>query len=275
MQLKSFTRALSAGLLAVALCNVSSCKKDSVKETDEDTTYASEQAQLEKTFDDVEDITDRAATGADMSNMRVTGSCATITHDSISTPHKLIVNFGPTDCLCGDGVYRRGKIILTYNGRYRDSGYVHTITFDSFFVNSNQVKGTKTVTNMGRNSSGQPYYAISVNGSLVLDKGAGTRNWVSTRTRTWTKGYSTVLRSDDEYEVTGSGTVTRVDGSTFTARITSALVWAVSCDWISKGTVEITLASGKIRTLDYGSGTCDATATVSAGGKSYTIVLRR
>jgi hypothetical protein len=266
--------------LAAATCLLlSSCKKEKIESEDvsnTDVSYVADQAQLEKAYDDVDDIATQAAAGSDMSNYRTTSACAKVSFDSLSTPRKVTIDFGPVNCLCGDGVYRRGKIILTYTGRYRDSGYVHTVTTDSFFFNNNQLKGTRIVTNKGKNSSGQIYFDISVDGTIILDSSAGTKKWVSSRQRTWTAGSSTLLRADDEYSITGSGTVTRVDGSTFTATIKSPLMLALACDWIKQGTIEIVpSAGGKTRTLDYGSGTCDAVATVTVGSKTKTITLKR
>lgn len=267
--------------LAAASCLLlSSCKKDSSTDADDvsatDIAYVTDQAQLEKAYDDVDDIATQAASGSDMSNYRTTSACAKVSIDSISTPKKVTIDFGPTNCLCGDGVYRRGKIILTYTGRYRDSGYVHTVTTDSFFFNNNQLKGTRVVTNRGKNSAGQIYFTVAVDGTVLLDSAAGTRKWVSSRERIWTAGASTILRADDEYSITGNGTVTRVDGSTFTATIKSPLILAAACDWIKQGIIEIVPGSGgKTETLDYGSGTCDALATVTVGSRTRTITLRR
>lgn len=258
---------------------LSSCKKDKIDNEDvsvTDVSYVSDQAQLEKAYDDVDDIATQAAAGGDMSNYRTTSACAKVSIDSLSSPRKVTIDFGPVNCLCGDGVYRRGKIILTYTGRYRDSGYVHTVTTDSFFFNNNQLKGTRVVTNKGKNSSGQTYFSVAVDGTVILDSSAGTKKWVSNRERTWTAGAATLMRADDEYSITGSGTVTRVDGSTCTATIKSPLILATACDWIKQGTVEIVPSSGgKTRTLDYGSGSCDAVATVTVGSRTKTITLKR
>lgn len=267
--------ALAAGTLLL----LASCKKDKTDNEEvsaSDVSYVSDQAQLEKAYDDIDNIATQAAAGGDMSTYRTSSACAKVSIDSLSSPRKVTIDFGPVNCLCGDGVYRRGKIILTYMGRYRDSGYVHTVTTDSFFFNNNQLKGTRVVTNKGKNSSGQIYFSIAIDGTVILDSSAGTQKWVSDRERTWTAGSGTLMRADDEYSITGSGTVTRVDGSTCSATIKSPLILATACDWIKQGVVEIVPASGgKTRTLDYGSGTCDALATVTVGSKTKTITLKR
>jgi hypothetical protein len=153
-------------------------------------------------------------------------------------------------------------------------GSSHTITFDNYFVNDNQVTGTKTVTNTGVNASGQPVFTINVTGSIIRSGGAGTISWTSSRTRTWITGYNTGNWRDDVYEITGTGTVTRASGKTFDINITTPLHVALDCKWIESGIVQITPQGSNVRTLDYGSGTCDDQATLTLNGKTYSVTLR-
>lgn len=259
----------------VSLVMFTACRKQ--KDT-EDTGYGTDHAALEKTFSDVQSITDQAGTDGGLSTYKMLptllGSCAVVTKDTVSNPHVATIDFGATNCLSADGKYRRGKIIVTYTGRYRDVGSMHTITFDNYFVNDNEVKGTKTVTNTGTNSSGQPVFNINVNGSIVLSNGNGTLSWTSTRTRTWITGYNSGDWKDDVYEITGSGTVTRASGKTFDMAIITPLHIALDCKWIQSGVVQITPQGGNVRSLDYGNGTCDDQADLTVNGKTYSISLR-
>lgn len=204
----------------------------------------------------------------------VLSQCATVTNDTLANPHQLTIDFGTANCLCADGNYRHGKIIVTYSGKYRDMGHTHTITFDNYFVNDNQVTGIKTVSYTSNTAAGNPKYDITVNGQVILANNAGTISWTSTRTRTWLEGYSTKDWSDDVYEISGSGTVTRANGKTFTINITTPLHVALACKWIESGVVEITPAGAAVRTLDYGNGTCDAQANFTVNGKTYSVTLK-
>jgi hypothetical protein len=205
----------------------------------------------------------------------VLSGCASVTHDTVSTPHKLTIDFGTSNCLCADGNYRRGQIIVTYTGKYRDANHQHDITFSNYFVNDNQVTGTKTVTRVADDAAGHPVYNISINGQIILANGGGTISASSTRTRTWVNGYNTAMWNDDEYDITGNGTVTRASGKTFTYTVTTPLHVALNCRWIESGVVEITPQGGATRTLDYGNGTCDAQANFTVNGKTYSISLNR
>lgn len=272
--LSAATVLVTVAVFALAACRL---KKDD-NTTAEDTGYATDHAMLEKNFSDVQSIADEAGTAGSLSTFRtgpatLGGPCATITNDTVSVPHVLTVDFGAANCLCQDGNYRRGQIIISYNGHYRDSGYTHAISFNNYFVNDNQLTGTKTVTNMGHNSSGQPYYNINVNGGIVLANNSGTISWTSSRTRTWVAGYNTTQWQDDVYNITGNASVTRANGNTCSMNITSPLVIALDCHWIEQGTVQITPQSGNVRTLDYGGGACDALATYTVNGHTYNITL--
>jgi hypothetical protein len=174
----------------------------------DDKDYATDQATADNTFDDVQAIADRAMdVSSGTMTWRTTTACApTVTHHLDST----IVDFGTVACTGADGRTRKGKIIIVHTGgHYADSGHSHTITFDNYFQNGNQITGHKTVTNMGHNSAGNLYFNIDVNGSVIRATGA-TLTQVSTRVRTWMAGPTTSpVRTDDVYQITGSGSLTR------------------------------------------------------------------
>lgn len=260
------------------LLTFAACKKDNTT-TDtagEDTGYAEEQARMEQSYDDAESLADEAyinGASALKGGPNLLSSCATVTKDTVSNPHKMTIDFGTTNCLCNDGRYRRGQIIVTFAGKYRDSGYVRTISFNNYYVNDNQVTGTKQITNMGHNSNGHLYYNISVNGAIILDSNKGTITQVSTRTRTWVNGENTQARIDDVYEITGSGTLTRPNNTTVAENISSPLVVALNCKWIKQGVMQLTPQGKATRTLNYGNGNCDNQAVLTVGNKTKTITL--
>jgi hypothetical protein len=247
---------LSAAVIMLSLF-VTSCHRE--KTTAEDTSYATDYAKAEKTINDVQTVADQAATANGSVALReTTSACAVVTHAASGSDSVTTIDFGATDCLCKDGSYRRGQIIITYSGSYTAMGSVHTITFNNFYHNDNHVTGTKTVTYNGLNASGQKYYSIVVNCSITNTNGeVHTANW--TRTRTWiTEGTPNV------YQITGSGTLVRPNGRTVGVTITSPLVIASDCRWIEAGSVTHSLPSGLSRTVNYGnSAVCDDVATVT------------
>lgn len=279
--MKRSTLSIYGGLAAVVLGTtilVTSCQKRTKDDTEE-TGYATEQAVSEKSFNDAEAIADQASTIASGGSLSykgtgITSACATVTRSA----GLITVDFGATNCLCNDGRYRRGKIIINYTGAYADSGSTHTITFDNFYQNDNKIAGSKTVTNMGHNSSGQPYFDVNVNGTVTLASSGGVVTTLSHRTRTWIAGYTTTGDfSDDVYSLTGSGSITRPSGTTINVTISnlSPLIIAAGCRWIEAGTITFALPSGLSRSINYGTAaTCDNQAVLSLpSGATYDITL--
>jgi hypothetical protein len=275
------TSALTLGtFLFVASCH----KKDTTTpttSTSEDTGYAADQLNAEKSYSDAESIANVAASTTGSMAYRTTGTtlgpCAIVTH----TGDSIIVDFGTTDCLCADGRYRRGKIFITYTGVYADSGSTHTITFDNYYQNDDQVTGYKTVTNAGHNSSGQIYFNVTINGKIMRTTGAvDSVNW--TRVRTWLTGSSTATWTDDSYSISGNGTMIRTTSAGVSTDLSvsiptaTPLVVAYDCRWIESGTIDYTLtATGATRSINFGTTpVCNDTAVLTGfSGASVTVIM--
>ena len=275
-----FLTAIVAVFVAV---NFTACKKDkadteAAAETIADVSYA------DVSFNDAQTIADEGATTGSIASFRESGydgflnACATVTRDTVSTPRVTTIDFGDANCLCQDGRNRRGKIIVTHTGRYRDASTVITTTFDNYYVQDNKIEGTRTVTNMGANSLGQPYFTVAENGSVIRANGAGTITWASNRTRTWTEGFATAIRQDDVYEITGSSSATAANGNACSATILSPLVRKMSLDCrrhFVAGELKLMIEGRPERVINFGDGTCDDIATVTVNGVTHTITLRR
>lgn len=281
MKTKNVILTVTALVIAFTL-SVMSCKKENNAELEQNNESVSDASTADDSYNDADNVADNAYSngGTDIRTASIdqlTGSCATVAHDTVAK--KLTIDFGTTNCVCRDGKSRRGKILVSYTGKYKEAGSVHTITFDSYYVNDNKIEGSKTVTNKGLNSSNMPYWEITANGTVQLADGAGIVTWSSTRTRTMTAGYATPTWTDDEYDITGSATGTSAKGVKFTTTITTALHKKIGCKWFTSGIVEHTPDGKPKRTVDYGNGTCDDQATVTVTGtrksKTYTITLRK
>lgn len=262
-------------LVAVATTALVSCKKDK-EETDFTTEreMSEHMAMAEGDFNDVGNIADEASSG-DLASYK--GGCATVTHDTTSSPKKITIDFGTVNCLCMDNKYRKGKIIVTYTGRYRDNGTVITTGFDGYFVNDNEIKGTRTVTNNGTNSQGHPVFSVAVNGTIVLAGGKGTVTHVASRTRTWTAGYNTLQIADDKYLISGTSTTTGPKGDVFTATIRKDLQVELSCSNIVGGIMDFVRTGSKTSavSIDFGAGVCDKIAMLTLpNGTTHQILLR-
>lgn len=194
-----------------------------------------------------------------------------ITLDTAGTNKTITIDWGTSNCTCNDGKSRRGKLVATFTGSYFAQGTVITHTPVDYYVNDNKVEGTKTVTNMGLNSSGQPYYNIEIDGVVSMSTGE-VINYTSSRVRTFTNGYTTPsVFLDDEYAITLTSNATVSNGDNYEAHTTEALKVKVGCGYIKSGVLSITPTGKPERVIDYGDGTCDATFTITVNGHTYTI----
>ena len=281
------TKQLTLGLALVAIVSASifsSCRKKEVEEKDRDTMSAKDQSLASSTVNDMTNIADEAGKGnatttssfKTAESNAILSACSVITYDTLAAAKTITVNFGATNCLCNDGRNRRGSLVINFTGRYRDSNTVITVTPQSYFVNDNQVTGSKTITNKGHNAANHLVYEINANISIIKASGAGTVTWQSTRQREWISGESTLTWSDDIYSITGSANGTTAGGTPFTSVITSPLIRNMSFGCrrhFTQGTLEHTPGGKATRYIDFGNGTCDDQATVTINGTTYTITL--
>ena len=265
---------------------ISACKKETPKpEGDNDTSTSIENAMADAAYNDVANIADEAYTGFVSSYKSgvppvFLSNCASVTFDTTSTPKSFTIDFGTTNCLCNDVNYRRGKIIVAYQGFYRDSGSTHTITFDNYYVNNNKIDGSKTVINRGRNTNGNLTFDIAVNGTITWDASyfgsISTSTYTANRTREWSEGESTLLWTDDVYLISGTQSGVTHTGNSYTAYTVSPLKKEIGYRHITDGTLAFTPQGKYTRYINYGypSGTPDNLAQVTINGYTYVIQLR-
>lgn len=289
--MKTLRFAFKTMLVVTAMSLVfTSCKK---KETeDNDTGSSTDNAFAEASFNDIAVIADQASAGSTPSyrssedNGSLLSNCATITFDTAnqSNVDTMTIDFGTTNCACADGRYRRGKIIVQYTGlsfpvHYRDSGMTATITTSNYFVNDNQILGTKTVTNNGWNSSQHLTWSINVNGTIHKANNGGTVTWNTTKTKELLAGQAShgapITWGTAKVGITGSAYGTSANGHNFTATVITQLVRDFSCianrRHIVSGKLDFAPANKPVRHIDFGTGACDDIATVTIGNNVYTV----
>lgn len=275
--MKKITILFSVLVIMLISSTFFACQK--LDKSDDNPSVVADNAMAESLFNEVKDIADEAwkASSSGKSGQEtdwvIIGTCATITHDTTVVPRTLTIDFGAVNCLCADGKNRRGIIQISYTGGYRDSGTVITHTFNNYFVNDNQILGTKTVTNNGMNTSGNLSFSIVVNGSIIKAGNAGTISWSSNRTREWIAGSSTPIWIDDVYLITGSASGTTANATTFTMLITTPLRKEIGCKYFVSGIMDVTPSGKPTRTIDYGNGSCDNIITVTINGHTFTVLL--
>jgi len=270
--MKKTTSYLSSILLSIFI--ISSCQEDAIIETG--TVNSQDYLFAENLFNDVGTIVEDAFIDNGTSK-----SCPdyTLMNADSSNIDTIIVDFGdgiPDDCL-SYGKERRGKIIITFTGKYRDSLSVIRTTFDHYYVNNNWIQGERIVTNNGRNSAGNVTFYIEVIGASIT--GNGTINWESSRTREWISGYNTFVNPfDDKYIVSGSANGNSSSGQDFNVNITKDLLVDLSClnsnsCVITSGEAELIPNGLSTRTINYGNGECDCNYFITLNETEYFIVV--
>jgi len=184
-----------------------------------------------------------------------------------------LVNFGEENCLCNDGKNRRGKLIISFDGMYRETGTTITHTPVDFYVDDVKVEGSKTVVNKGLNENQNPWFTVDEN-ALITKTDGSTITWNSERQREWLTGDSTLTVWDDVYSLTGTANGKTSTGETWDMEILKSLIVELDCRWIPSGSIEINIETLPSGVLDYGEGNCDREATLEVDGKVYTIYMK-
>ena len=269
-------------ILSLVALSLTSCLKNRLKKDQS----ALVNYKIETAFDEMTNISDQAITGnmvyyksgqiivtePGFKPADLKADCnVIITIDTISSPKSVTVDYGSSNCSCNDGKTRRGKIVTTFTGQYIAPGTIITHTPVDYYVNDIKYEGTKTVQNMGLNSNSQPYFNVQIDGVATLESGEVV-DYTSTRVRTWTTGFNTLLnRFDDEYDITGTSEATFSSGEGYTGNTTSPIHIKVGCGFPVSGTLDITPTGKPVRQINYGDGTCDYSFTVTVNGYTFTI----
>jgi hypothetical protein len=127
---------------------------------------------------------------------------------------------------------------------------------------------------MGYNSNQNMVFHVKlVGGKLTLPD-----NTVIERSfdhqREWIAGFNTRNIWDDEVLITGTASGVTISGVAYTNTITTALHWTRACKFIVSGIIDIEREGKESIVLNFGSGSCDAVATVTKGGETKEITLR-
>ncbi len=277
--LNKLTVAVTSLLFTVFLI---SCQKEnstaSADITEEEAVaYTDESAQAEASFDDVEDIgmiaaeEEGSASGGrggynplfEELRLRL-GVCATITvtpNDS-TYPKTITIDFGD-GCICADGKFRKGAIILHLTGPIRRSGSVLTISFRNFFLNRAHIEGTKVVSNLSEN--GNIKFTVQVVGGAVTFPNGRGWQYDGLKFVAQVDGGATPFVRDDVYKIEGRSKTQFNNGLTVNLNTETPLIKKVVCPWVSNGILKVKI-NARVLFLDFGApnnGDCDNKALLT------------
>jgi hypothetical protein len=258
---------------SAVLISLSACRKDK-----EETTFDSENlsnenvsSMVDKSLSDDEDaVSLRSGSGGCGINWPV-ATCAVVTEDSETFPKTITVDYGD-GCVDIHGRTKSGKIFIHLTDELINIGAVRTVTFENYFINSVQIEGSRTATNLGPNSSDQPTFNRIVDVAITYNGSTFQRDFVETIT--WISGFETDECGDNVLSIEGTGSVTRPNGIIVPRTTTTPLTLDYTCGYIISGVIQVVAPLGTF-TIDYGNGECDDEAVLTRpNGETQTITLQ-
>lgn len=306
MKTKQVILTLSTLVLAGSLMMTGCRKKNKEEEeVDKDQTEASENNLAENMMNDVAGIGAQGSESGATSTYRMDGTndvfmgpCSTVSLDVVAKT--FTVDFGTTPCLCLDGKMRSGKLIYDYSMStttvtpiyYRTPGFKCSITSSNYVVDGYTVNiSNKTIANTtpstiptGTNPGTNLTWSVSANVSIVKPNNGGTVTWNCNRTKTLLntndpncyKGQSNAIDwSKAKISLSGSASGTTASGNNYTSTISNLVRDFGGCKIAGRypfisGTIEFTPGTKATRYIDFGSGTCDNSGTITIKGITYT-----
>ncbi len=203
-------------------------------------------------------------------------SCAayTVQTDSGGYPITLTLDFGAGCSGSVDSVLRKGKIIYVFSGPLLNPGTTVSANFDQYYVNGYGLQGSCSITNNSSIANGVSFTLQVTNGIFTFPD-LTNFHYSGNKTVQMTAGSSTPFDfSDDVYSITGNNNFSASDGTSIVSTVTTPLVRAFTCKFISAGVISFVYDQKVNGTIDFGSGTCDNAATLVAGNINEQITLR-
>ncbi|MFA7274704.1 MAG: hypothetical protein WC044_12620 [Crocinitomicaceae bacterium] len=253
---------ISYAMLAFLVIGIAtSCKKKTEEQNDYDQSGLAETSSQ----DDESSVTKEffyLGSSCNYDFSQISGTCAVVSESSPTFPKTVTIDFG-TGCTGPNGFTKKGKIIIEMSNLLTEVGATRSISFENFYVNDVAITGTKTLTNSGLNSDGN--LDIVVVSNITMTNSSGSRTKSFNHVREWL-GHTTCETSDDEFKITGSGSVTRSGGQARNYKITTPIYINSTCRYPVSGIVDF--GTTKVgATLDYGNGSCDEFATLTSKRK--------
>ena len=270
-----------AVLFAFAACTDTDNAMENNTFTEDDLEFASLEADVEATFEEVEEIQAGVMEALAENNFRdpvrmdhpiFLWACADVTLDTAA--QVVMVDFGE-GCEGPDGRVRKGKIQIEYSARRWSPGAYRIITLMDYFVDDKKIEGTRTLRNISADREDYLRFNVTLEGGKCIwpDGTEATRE--KDITRVWMRGNNPL---QDEYEITGFVSGVTREGDEYGVEITETLVHKRACRLQRvfipvSGTKVVTRPNKPDMTLDYGDGECDNLIEVTVGPATQVIDL--
>lgn len=257
-------------LLGLLIFGMASCGSDDEPTiTEPDLTVINDDIVVNTVYNDMDNYTIQVLEANGISarvNSLFNGSiCEGVEFEFDQENQKIVIDFG-TGCTSSSGVVRKGKVILNYTGNFLIPGSKVTTTLEGYEVNGLMVEGTRTLTNTGID-------LINNEITLAVKVENGKVTWSDGTFVTYSSDQVRSLKMGSQgYEISISGTASGESraGIAYTATTTSQL--EVKQDCVESGVFlpssgVINFAFENVQaSVDYGTGACDKSITVTYPG---------
>lgn len=208
-------------------------------------------------------------------------SCAVITTVLTNDSFTRTIDFGAQGCTLPNGNIVSGKIIINFSKLFSTPSRMISYQFDNFYHNGRKIEGSSTITltksEPTTTSPSHPVITHTIKLSITFADGK-TYTRTGIRVKAMVEGFNTKdIWEDNVFTVTGEHSTTFKNEKTITSKITKPLRFVMSCKmpFAASGTIVFTKNDKQQATLDFGSGECDALATITIGDKTKEITLKK
>ena len=240
---------------------------------------AQNEAVSESVFEDLDDVTyygelSVSADGRVAKDDESPANCASIYKDD--TEKIITIDFGD-GCQDKFGRMRSGKIMIAYTGHFSMPGAQRAVTFENYAVDSIQVEGVYTKTNISESTNDTLKYEVKLEGGKLTwpDGSFVTRdaNWLNKRVR--------ALNPINDIRIhDGSAHGTTRTGNNYTVQITKPILWMRGCLPYKRVFIPVegvkvkSIEGGPNVTIDWGNGECDNLYSVTKDGITREIEIK-
>ncbi|OOG78858.1 hypothetical protein [Algoriphagus sp. A40] len=281
--MKSTRIALLKCLALPGILLFTSCDKDDNLPSSqlEDTEETSQEVDLTATMEDIDEVT---LTGfqrngfADRSLITLEEDlCEKVKINWSPNEKRMVIDFGE-GCTSPKGVTRKGKIIVTYTGRYWVPGSKITTRFDDFYVDGRKIEGIRVVTNEGFNENDKFFsFKTVVEGGKITWPDGTFRTFEARHTK------KIFLPNGDRgfvYAVSGGSKGINRKGNEYVVEIKSPLIFVERCIRTgvripNEGSMEIKVVGRGEMKVDFGTDGCDREVSITVGDQTKIVTLPR
>ena len=195
----------------------------------------------------------------------ITGDTAAFPAGGAVTLH---LHFPDTGCVDIDGHRRSGLLRITLSDFPGATGAVVTIRSDDLTDNDLRYRFALSDTTVTVDT-----FNIHIDSSFVYSSGDWGRRINGSGSMIWTDGLGDDDHSNDGFTIHYSGTGLDREGRTYSSSTTQDLRFSIACPWIHGGIESLVPAGLDPRTLDYGTGVCDAQCEIGVGAVNVGLTI--